>query len=170
MTNEPPNAPWPTLASGADPLWRQTHFGRWLGLASERFDQRVLQAMAHDREAPLTLGRLAQRAQLTSAHVHLLRHLPLAGARLTDLARDARMTKQAMATAVSECERWGLVERRADLRDRRARRLVFTPLGQEWLQVYGRAVARAQAEFRAAVGEDVATVAALALEAYAAGA
>lgn len=151
-------------------MWRQTHFGRWLGLASERFDQRVLLAMAHDREAPLTLGRLARRAQLTSAHVHLLRHLPLAGARLTDLARDARMTKQAMATAVMQCERWGLVERRADLRDRRSRRLMFTPLGQEWLQVYGRAVAQAQAEFRAAVGDDVATVAALALEAYAAGA
>ena len=47
---------------------------------------------------------------------------------------------------------------------------MFTPLGQEWLQVYGRAVAQAQAEFRAAVGDDVATVAALALEAYAAGA
>jgi hypothetical protein len=51
--------------------------------------------------------------------------------------------------------------------DARARRVVFTPVGLAWLQAFKDAVAQAEAEFRDAVGKDVATVVALGLEAYA---
>ena len=43
--------------------WRQSHFGRLLGHAMRRFDQRVLTLMARDAEVPLALANLAARAQ-----------------------------------------------------------------------------------------------------------
>ena len=79
------------------------------------------------------------------------------------------MTKQAMATLVDQCEAWGLVTRTADPLDARARRVGFTPTGLAWLQAFRDAVAQAEAEFRAEVGAEVATVVQLGLEAYANG-
>ena len=101
--------------------------------------------------------------------MHLTRHLPLAGARLTELAQAAGMSKQAMGDLVDQCEAWGLVARTADPHDARARRIVFTPLGLDWLAAFRAAVAQAEDEFRAAVGAEVATVVALGLEIYAGG-
>lgn len=152
-----------------EPPWRPTHLGRLMGLALQRFDERVLELMTRDALAPLTLSNLAARRQVGAAQIHITRHLPLAGARLSDLAQKASMTRQAMGDLVDQCEAWGLVIRQADPVDGRARRVVFTPTGLEWLQAFGRAVAQAQAEFRQQVGDDVATVVALGLEAYAAG-
>lgn len=150
-----------------DEHWRQTHLGRLLGHAMRRFDERVLQLMAASERAPLALANLAARDKVGAAHIHITRHLPLQGARLTELAAWAGMSKQAMGDLVSQCEAWGLVTRQADPLDARARRIVFTPLGLDWLAAFKAAVMQAQAEFRAAVGEDVATVVALGLEAYA---
>jgi DNA-binding MarR family transcriptional regulator len=62
-----------------------------------------------------------------------------------------------------------LVRREPDPNDLRAKRIVFTPQGLEWLSAFGRAVATAQAEFEDAVGTEVATVVAIGLEAYARG-
>ena len=61
----------------------------------------------------------------------------------------------------------GLVTREDDPLDARARRVVFTSVGLAWLQAFRDAVLQAEAEFREAVGPDVATVVALGLEAYA---
>lgn len=158
-----------TATPTTDPLWRHAHLGRLMGRALQTFDQRVLTLMTADVQAPLALSNLASRQQISAAHIHLMRHLPLGGARLTDLALSAHMSKQAMANLMDQCEAWGLVMRDADPLDGRARRLVFTPLGLDWLQAFGRAVAQAEAEFRAQVGNDVATVVALGLEAYADG-
>ena len=149
--------------------WRQTHLGRLLGHAMRRFDARVLQLMARDVEVPLALSNLAARDKVGAAHIHITRHLSLAGDRLTDLAEKAGMTKQAMADLVAQCEAWGLVTREADARDARARRVRFTATGLAWLQAFEAAVRQAEAEFREAVGDDVATVVALGLEAYADG-
>ncbi|MEW6100253.1 MAG: MarR family winged helix-turn-helix transcriptional regulator [Pseudomonadota bacterium] len=158
----------PALAEQAA-AWRQTHLGRLLGHAMRRFDARVLELMARDVEVPLALANLAARAQITAAHIHITRHLALEGSRLTQLAAQAGMTKQAMGDLVEQCEAWGLVTREADPRDRRARWVRFTPTGRAWLAAFHRAVAQAEAEFRADVGEDVATVVKLGLEAYAGG-
>ena len=152
-----------------DDRWRQMHLGRLMGHALRRFDTRVLALMAASSQAPLALSHLAARDKVGAAHVHLTRHLPLAGARLTELAQAAGMSKQAMANLVDQCEAWGLVARTADPHDARARRIVFTPLGLDWLAAFRAAVAQAEAEFRAAVGDDVATVVALGLEIYAGG-
>lgn len=149
-----------------DDRWRQTHLGRLMGLALRRFDERVLALMARDAEVPLALSNLAARDQVGAAHVHITRHLSRQGSRLTDLARSAGMSKQAMGDLVIQCEAWGLVRRERDPHDARARRIVFTADGLLWLDAFRHAVAQAQAEFRSLVGDDVATVVSLGLEAY----
>ena len=151
----------------ADDAWRLTHLGRLLGHAMRRFDERVLYLMAHDAEVPLALSNLAARAQVGAAHIHITRHLALQGSRLTELAGRAGMTKQAMGDLVTQCEAWGLVVRVPDPTDARARQVRFTESGLAWLNAFHAAVQQAEAEFRAEVGEEVATVVALGLEAYA---
>ncbi len=148
--------------------WRQAHVGHWLNLALQRFDARVLALMARNDDVPLALSNLAARGQLSASHVHITRHLAHEGSRLTELARRAGMSKQAMGKLVDQCEAWGLVTREADAQDGRARCVAFTPAGMSWLKAYGQAVAQAQEEMRRAVGAEVATVIALGLEAYAA--
>ena len=150
-----------------DDRWRQSHLGRWLGHAMRRFDERVLQLMARNPGVPLALANLAARDQISAAHIHITRHLALQGSRLTELAQAAGMSKQAMGKLVDQCEAWGLVTREDDPLDARARRVVFTAVGLAWLQAFRDAVLQAEAEFREAVGPDVATVVALGLEAYA---
>ena len=150
-----------------DDRWRQSHLGRWLGHAMRRFDARVLQLMASNPGVPLALANLAAREQISAAHIHITRHLGLQGSRLTELAEAAGMTKQAMGKLVDQCEAWGLVLREDDPLDARARRVVFTESGLAWLQAFQDAVLQAEQEFREAVGQDVATVVALGLEAYA---
>ena len=146
---------------------RQVHLGRLLGHAMRRFDERVLHLMAHNVDVPLALSNLAARSQVSAAHIHITRHLAIEGARLTDLAHSAGMSKQAMGDLVDQCEAWGLVGREKDSRDARARRVRFTADGLAWLQAFKEAVAQAEAEFRADVGDEIAAVVAIGLEAYA---
>ena len=150
-----------------DTAWRLTHLGRLMGEALRRFDARVLLLMAGSIDVPLALSNLAARDQVGAAHIHITRHLAVGGSRLGDLALSAGMSKQAMGALVDQCEAWGIVRREADPHDRRARRVLFTASGLAWLEAFRGAVAQAEAEFRQAVGSDVATVVALGLEAYA---
>ena len=157
----------PNLRKTVDESWRVTHLGRVLGHAMRRFDARVLAIMAHDVQVPLALSNLAAKAQISAAHIHMTRHLPLHGARLVDLAASAGMSKQAMSSLVLQCEAWGLLDKAGDARDARAKNIVFTPLGLQWLAGFERAVRQAEAEFAQEVGNDIATVVKLGLEAYA---
>jgi DNA-binding MarR family transcriptional regulator len=157
----------PGAAPADEENWRLTHLGRLLGHALRRFDERVLVLMARNVEVPLALANLAARAQVGAAHIHITRHLAVGGSRLTDLAHSAGMSKQAMGDLVDQCEAWGLVTREPDPHDKRARIVRFTASGLDWLQAFRTAVSQAEAEFRQAVGTDVATVVALGLEAYA---
>ncbi len=153
--------------TAGDQSWRITHLGRLLGHALRRFDERVLTLMASNVNVPLALSNLAARDQVGAAHIHITRHLAVGGSRLTELADSAGMSKQAMGDLVNQCEAWGLVTREADPHDKRARQVVFTASGLLWLEAFRHAVAQAEDEFRQAVGQDVATVVALGLEAYA---
>jgi DNA-binding MarR family transcriptional regulator len=156
-----------TPMAGLDDAWRLTHLGRLLGHAMRRFDERVLALMARAVDVPLALSNLAARQQVSAAHIHITRHLALEGSRLTDLAARAGMTKQAMGDLVDQCEAWDLVRRERDPHDTRARLVKFTPTGLAWLEAFRDAVKQAEAEFRAEVGKDVATVVLIGLEAYA---
>lgn len=159
--------PVTTTSEVPDAGWRLTHLGWLLGHSLRRFDARVLELMARDAQVPLALSNLAAREQIGAAHIHITRHLALKGSRLTELAHNAGMSKQAMGDLVNQCEAWGLVRRESDPLDGRARRVVFTEVGLAWLEAFRRAVAHAQAEFTDAVGAPVATVVMLGLEAYA---
>lgn len=154
------------LAPPPETAWRQTHLGRLTELARQRFDARVLALMAHNAELALSLSHLAARGRLGASHIQITRHLAEDGCRLTDLAALAGITKQAMGKLVDQCAAWGLVARAPDPRDARAVRVVFTPSGRQWLAAYQQAVTQAETEFRQAVGDEVATVVHLGLEAY----
>ena len=158
--------PKDALAAVLDDRWRETHLGRLLGHAMRRFDARVLSLMANNDQVPLALSNLAARDQISAAHIHITRHLSLQGSRLTELAQAAGMSKQAMGDLVNQCEAWGLVKRASDSRDGRARQVVFTEAGLAWLAAFQMAVAQAEEEFKASVGNEIATVVALGLEAY----
>jgi DNA-binding MarR family transcriptional regulator len=73
-----------------------------------------------------------------------------------------------MGKLVDQCQAWDLVQRQNDAQDARARRVTFTATGLAWLQAFEEAVSQTEAELRAAVGPEVATVIAIGLEAYAA--
>ena len=147
--------------------WSPTHIGHWLRLALAQFDARVLECMARHPALPLGLSNLAERGQVGAAHIHITRHLPPEGARLSDLARSAGMTKQAMGVLVDQCAAWGMVERTIDPRDARARIVRFTAIGLAWMQAYRDAVQQAESELRHAISDEVATVISIGLEAYA---
>ena len=154
------------ISSSSTDGWRQTHLGRLLDLASTRFEARVLALMAHDDAIALSLAHLAARGNLGASHIQITRHLPLAGCSLTELATRAGITKQAMGKLVDQCAAWDLVCRLPGQRDARTIRVVFTTSGEQWLKAYQKAVQQAEVEFGIAVGEDVATVVHLGLEAY----
>jgi len=146
--------------------WRQAHLGRLTELARQRFDTRVLALMAHHADLGLSLSHLAARGKLGASHIQITRHLGEGGSRLSELASLAGISKQAMGKLVDQCVAWGLVERAPDPRDARAVQVLFTPAGRQWLAVYRQAVTQAEAEFRQAVGDEVATIVHLGLEAY----
>ena len=65
------------------------------------------------------------------SHSAVFAQIRAEGNRLTELARGANMTPQAMGELVDELEELGYVERRPDPTDRRAKLIVLTPRGHE---------------------------------------
>ena len=132
----------PTKTSAT--AWRHANVGRLLNNASRRFEARVLELMS-----------AAGHGETRITHVNLTRNLDVEGTRLTDLARRASMSKQAMGELVDQCTALGLVDRIADPSDRRARIVKFTPAGRRWLNAFRDAVDVAEGEMRAELGKTV---------------
>lgn len=80
--------------------------------------RRPLQALTVRVAADLAAAGFAD---LRPAHLVVFQHLETGGARLTDLAARAHMTKQSMWGLVEDLERFGYVERIPDPADKRAR-------------------------------------------------
>jgi DNA-binding MarR family transcriptional regulator len=140
---------------GLGQRWRTDNMGRLLSNALRRFEERVMALM-------IERGHVQMRRSL----INLTRHLDLAGTRITDLARRAAMTNAAMSELIDQCEAIGLVERIADVADKRARIVRFTANGEEWLKDFGRAVAKAQREMAEEVGQQELSVMLAALARY----
>jgi DNA-binding MarR family transcriptional regulator len=121
--------------------WRHANIGRLLNNAVRRFEQRVFQLLeeAGHREARLP-------------HLNLTRNLNVEGTRITELARRAEMTKQAMGELVGEGEKLGIVVSRSDPSDRRAKLVTFTDKGMQWLDAFHKALERAEVEMRQELG------------------
>ncbi len=97
----------------------------------------VLMFVAHRDVESRVMAALAEAGidDLTIAQSRLLQRLNPAGMRLTDLAEQARVTKQTAGALVDQLERAGYVVRRPDPSDARARLVTLSDTGlqaAEW--------------------------------------
>jgi DNA-binding MarR family transcriptional regulator len=76
------------------------------------------------------------------------------GARLTELARRAGMTPQAMGELVDELEQLDYVRREPDASDRRAKIVRLTPLGEKVIAAGGRVIVGIEADITERLGAD----------------
>ena len=121
--------------------WRRNNIGRRMNEAVRVFEARIIENL-----------RAGGHAELSAAHVNLTRNLDEDGTRLTELARRASMTKQSISELVDQVERIGLVEKRRDPSDGRAKLVCFTAQGLVWLHAFGHSLSVAEAEMRAELG------------------
>ncbi|HEX4330199.1 MAG TPA: MarR family winged helix-turn-helix transcriptional regulator [Burkholderiales bacterium] len=129
--------------AAADPSWRHTTAGRLLHNAARKFDARVLEILSERGWKDVRL-----------VHINLTRCLEFSGTRLTELAKRAAMTKQAMGELVDECERIDLVARTADATDGRAKIVVFTARGKRFMAAFRDAIATAEEEMTVQFGPE----------------
>jgi DNA-binding MarR family transcriptional regulator len=90
---------------------------------------------------------------LDAPHLSVLLWPGPEGLRPSDLAARMRVTKQALNYLLGELERLDYLERRPDPDDGRARRIALTDRGKALVPVIRDAVAEAEREWAAALGE-----------------
>lgn len=153
----PPETDTPrTQRSGlADPGWRRHNIGRLLNNAIRRFEKRILQQMEQAGHSGYSLS-----------HISVTRNLDLEGTRATELARRAAISKQSMGELIAQLETRGLIERRADPSDRRARIIYFSEQGIAWLEAFHVALEKAESEMREELGAEVMALLKQGLEKY----
>jgi DNA-binding MarR family transcriptional regulator len=107
------------------------------------------------REQLLAAGEpLAQEAgiRLRLSHLHVFGNIKAEGTRLTDLAAWAGMARPSMAELVDELEADGLLERRPDPSDGRAKLVVLTPAGWDAIRTGRTIIARIEADYAHRIG------------------
>ena len=104
---------------------------------------------------PAELVALAEAGldDITSAQSRLMQRLDPAGMRLTDLAEQARVTKQTAGALVDQLERAGYVMRRPDPSDARARLVTLSERGLAACSAAAAEVARVEQEWRRHLGD-----------------
>ena len=85
-------------------------------------------------------------------HTHVTAYIKAEGSRLTDLAAQARMTRPAMAELVDDLERLGIVERRPDPSDGRAKLVCLTDAGWDAMRTGRRVIAELEADYARLIG------------------
>ena len=96
-------------------------------------------------------------AGLTEArvpHTHVTAYIEADGSRLTELAARARMTLPAMSELVDDLQRLGIVERRPDPRDKRAKLICLTDAGWDAMRTARRVIAEIEADYARRVGAE----------------
>ena len=134
---------------------RYTNVGRLMFNAARRFEEQIHAVVRRSGFPDVRL-----------VHLTLTRNMDLEGTRLTVLADRAGITKQAMGELVDQCQTMGIVERRPDPTDRRARRIVFTARGRNLVQVLTKAIGEAEADMSATIGRRSVTSMVAALHTY----
>lgn len=102
----------------------EINFGVLLFIPYRHMENRILRAT---RDAGFN--------DVTLAQARVFQRIAPGGSRLTDLAEQAQMTKQAVGALVDELERTGYVRRVPDPRDGRARLIQIDERGQRAAQV-----------------------------------
>lgn len=87
-------------------------------------------------------------------HTHVTAYIRADGSRLTELAAQARMTLPAMSELVDDLQRLGIVERRPDPSDKRAKLICLTDTGWEAMRIARRAIADIEADYAQIVGAE----------------
>lgn len=121
--------------------WRQQNIGRLLNNAIKRFESRILQQMSD-----------AGHGDFSLSHITITRNLDVGGTRATEIARRAGITKQSMGELITQLEKDGLIERRPDPDDRRAKIVCFTPAGMKWLDAFRTALQDAESQMEDELG------------------
>jgi DNA-binding MarR family transcriptional regulator len=85
-------------------------------------------------------------------HTHVTAYIKAEGSRLTDLAAQARMTRPAMAELVDDLERLGIVERRPDPSDGRAKLVCLTDAGWEAMRTGRRVITELETKYAQLIG------------------
>jgi DNA-binding MarR family transcriptional regulator len=88
------------------------------------------------------------------AHTHVTAFIKADGSRLTELASQARMTLPAMSELVDDLQRLGIVERRPDPSDGRAKLICLTAAGWDAMRVGHGVIAEIEAEYAELVGAE----------------
>jgi DNA-binding MarR family transcriptional regulator len=86
-------------------------------------------------------------------HTHVTAYIKAEGSRLTDLAIQARMTRPAMAELVDDLQRLGIVERRPDPSDGRAKLICLTDQGWSAMRTGHHIIAQLEAEYAHLIGD-----------------
>ncbi len=126
--------------------------GRWREL--ERQNTSQLLRIPYQAFIGRLLADLAAAGygDITPAHATVFQHLPAEGARVTELAQRAQLTKQYVGRLVAELEALGYLERAADPADRRARLVRLSRRGWAVTQAAERIIAEIEAEWARRIG------------------
>jgi DNA-binding MarR family transcriptional regulator len=125
------------------PRATRENLGFLLAKASQRWNELLQEAFARQ-------GFPEVRASYGSVLLPLFEEDRL---RIGEIARRARLSKQTMTTMVRLAERDGLVERRPDVRDRRATRVHLTAKAHRFRPVAEQTLAELEELARTALGE-----------------
>lgn len=105
-----------------DYTWRHQHIGRLLFEVQKDFQHRSIRQLRD-------LGY----EDITPAYINVIASVSTQGTRLTDIARDLDITKQAVGKMVRELTEKGYLSRREDPVDGRATLVTFTERGERFL-------------------------------------
>jgi DNA-binding MarR family transcriptional regulator len=116
----------------------------------------ALLGMPHDAVLERMLTGLHEDGftDLNAAHIPLLRWPGPDKRRPSELASEARMTRQATNYLLGELERLGYLARRADPDDRRSKRIHLTERGLGVVRTIRRTVRRIEAEWARELGPE----------------
>lgn len=89
---------------------------------------------------------------LRMTHLHVFGNIQAEGTRLSELAAWAGMTRPSMAELVDELEGQGLVERRPDPTDGRAKLICLTPQGWRAIRIGRAIIDRIEADYAQRLG------------------
>ena len=88
------------------------------------------------------------------SHTHVTAYIKADGSRLTDLADQARLTLPAMSEIVNDLQRLGIVERRPDPDDGRAKLICLTEAGWDAMRTARTIIRDIEADYAHRVGPD----------------
>lgn len=118
------------------------HIGQLLVQLTRLFQNELFARLV---DAGLTDARIS--------HTHVTAYIKAEGSRLTELAEQARLTLPAMSEIVSDLEALGIVERRPDPTDGRAKLICLTDTGWDAIRTAQAVIREIERDYADRIGE-----------------